>query len=62
MENVREANENVHVEIPQDVLLYIEGGRNPDVYTRQFSELLQKDNQFVNGKLQAMTVSWERYS
>ncbi|KAL2315429.1 hypothetical protein POMI540_0889 [Schizosaccharomyces pombe] len=40
--------------IPQDVLEYIEQGRNPDVYARQFSELVQKDNQYVNGKLYAI--------
>ncbi|CCJ28798.1 unnamed protein product [Pneumocystis jirovecii] len=34
---------------------YIEDGRNPDVYTRQFSELVQKDNQYVNGKSIAVT-------
>ncbi|CCJ28891.1 unnamed protein product [Pneumocystis jirovecii] len=41
--------------IPQDIIDYIEDGRNPDVYTRQFSELVQKDNQYVNGKSIAVT-------
>ncbi|OLL22604.1 Mediator of RNA polymerase II transcription subunit 10 [Neolecta irregularis DAH-3] len=39
--------------VPQDVLQYIEDGRNPDVYTRDFVELVRKDNQFVNGKIKA---------
>ncbi|KAG4300772.1 hypothetical protein PCANB_002879 [Pneumocystis canis] len=41
--------------IPQDIIDYIEEGRNPDVYTRQFCELVQKDNQYVNGKSTAIT-------
>ncbi|QSL65434.1 hypothetical protein MERGE_002745 [Pneumocystis wakefieldiae] len=41
--------------IPRDVIDYIEEGRNPDVYTRQFCELVQKDNQYVNGKSIAIT-------
>ncbi|WBW71639.1 mediator complex subunit Med10 [Schizosaccharomyces osmophilus] len=40
--------------ISQDVLDYVEQGRNPDVYARQFSELVQKDNQYVHGKFLAM--------
>ncbi|KTW31467.1 hypothetical protein T552_00109 [Pneumocystis carinii B80] len=41
--------------VPRDVIDYIEEGRNPDVYTRQFCELVQKDNQYVNGKSIAIT-------
>ncbi|EPX71138.1 mediator complex subunit Med10 [Schizosaccharomyces octosporus yFS286] len=40
--------------ISQDVLDYVEQGRNPDVYARQFSELVQKDNQYVHGKFKVM--------
>ncbi|ORY82146.1 mediator of RNA polymerase II transcription subunit 10, partial [Protomyces lactucae-debilis] len=42
----------VDIDIPQDVLEYIEAGRNPTVYTRQFSEAVVRDNQYLNGKLQ----------
>lgn len=41
------------IAVPQDVLEYIEGGRNPHVYTRQFSEAVVRDNQAVNGKIRA---------
>lgn len=35
---------------------YIENGRNPDVYTREFVELTGKQNQYINGKMKAMRV------
>lgn len=40
--------------IPIDVIGYIEEGRNPDVYTREFAELTKKQNQFIKGKMHAM--------
>lgn len=40
--------------VPLDIIEYIENGRNPDVYTREFVELLAKQNQYVNGKMHAM--------
>ncbi|EPY53668.1 mediator complex subunit Med10 [Schizosaccharomyces cryophilus OY26] len=47
-------SKKVNEPISQDVLEYVEQGRNPDVYARQFSELVQKDNQYVHGKFLAM--------
>ncbi|KAA8917319.1 hypothetical protein TRICI_000535 [Trichomonascus ciferrii] len=43
-----------HKTVPLDIVEYIENGRNPDVYTREFVELLAKQNQYVNGKMHAM--------
>lgn len=40
--------------VPLDIVEYIENGRNPDVYTREFVELLAKQNQYVNGKMKGM--------
>uniref|UniRef100_A0A060T9T1 Mediator of RNA polymerase II transcription subunit 10 n=1 Tax=Blastobotrys adeninivorans TaxID=409370 RepID=A0A060T9T1_BLAAD len=42
------------IQVPLDIVQYIEDGRNPDVYTREFVELLAKQNQYVNGKMKAM--------
>lgn len=44
-------------QIPIDVIDYIDQGRNPDVYTREFVELLLKQNQFIHGKMDIYTVS-----
>lgn len=30
-------------------------GRNPDIYTREFIELVQKGNQYLKGKSEAFT-------
>jgi len=32
---------------------YVEDGRNPDIYTREFVEIVAKQNQFLNGKMRA---------
>lgn len=41
------------VTLPREVIQYIEDGRNPDIYTREFVELVVKQNQLMNGKRQA---------
>ncbi|ODV66912.1 mediator of RNA polymerase II transcription subunit 10 [Hyphopichia burtonii NRRL Y-1933] len=38
--------------IPIDVISYIEGGRNPDIYTREFVEVTAKSNARLKGKMQ----------
>ncbi|EPS44294.1 hypothetical protein H072_1714 [Dactylellina haptotyla CBS 200.50] len=39
--------------IPREVIGYVEHGRNPDIYTREFVELAIKQNQYMNGKKRA---------
>ncbi|KAI5852131.1 mediator complex, subunit Med10 [Tricharina praecox] len=39
--------------LPREVIQYVEDGRNPDIYTREFVELVVKQNQFMNGKRRA---------
>lgn len=38
--------------IPVDVISYIEDGRNPDVYTREFVEVTAKSNARLKGRMQ----------
>lgn len=38
--------------IPVDVVSYIEDGRNPDIYTREFIEVTAKLNAKLKGKMQ----------
>lgn len=45
--------QQVSLTVPQDVLEYIEAGRNPNVYTRQFSEAVTKESQGMHGKMSA---------
>ncbi|GMG23572.1 unnamed protein product [Ambrosiozyma monospora] len=39
-----------NVSIPLEIINYIEDGRNPDIYTREFVEVVRKINQHLNGK------------
>jgi len=40
-------------QIPPEIIEYVEDGRNPDIYTREFVELAQKGNQYLKGKTEA---------
>lgn len=44
------SNKLSEINIPLEVLNYIEDGRNPDIYTREFIEVVRKINQYLNGK------------
>ncbi|KAH7188342.1 transcription factor subunit Med10 of mediator complex-domain-containing protein [Fusarium flagelliforme] len=39
--------------VPPELLEYVEHGRNPDIYTREFVELVRRGNQLMRGKLNA---------
>lgn len=39
--------------VPPELLQYVENGRNPDIYTREFVELVRRGNQLMRGKNEA---------
>ncbi|KAI9812167.1 MAG: RNA polymerase II mediator complex subunit [Pycnora praestabilis] len=39
--------------IPPEIITYVEDGRNPDIYTREFVELAKRGNQYLKGKAEA---------
>ncbi|KAI9902519.1 hypothetical protein N3K66_001871 [Trichothecium roseum] len=39
--------------VPPELLEYVEAGRNPDIYTREFVELVRRRNQVLRGKSDA---------
>ncbi|KAF4457475.1 hypothetical protein F53441_525 [Fusarium austroafricanum] len=39
--------------VPPELIDYVEHGRNPDIYTREFVELVRRGNQVMRGKLNA---------
>ncbi|AET38316.1 mediator complex subunit NUT2 Ecym_2603 [Eremothecium cymbalariae DBVPG len=43
-----------NISIPLEVLQYIEDGRNPDVYTREFVEAIRRSNQYQRAKMHAL--------
>lgn len=53
LRDISSHNELANVFIPTDLLVYIQDGRNPDIYTREFVEVVRKVNQFLNGKAKA---------
>ncbi|KAI9889255.1 MAG: RNA polymerase II mediator complex subunit [Vezdaea aestivalis] len=42
--------------IPPEIIAYVDSGRNPDIYTREFVELVQKSNQFLKGRTEALAA------
>ncbi|KAK2738185.1 RNA polymerase II mediator complex subunit [Myotisia sp. PD_48] len=41
------------IQLPPEIVDYVDGARNPDIYTREFVELVQKGNQDLKGKAEA---------
>jgi len=50
LDNVKSSLE---VQIPKEIVMYVEDGRNPDIYTREFVEIVAKQNQILNGRMRA---------
>lgn len=52
---VRHADELIlnGVHIPPEIIDYVDSSRNPDIYTREFVELVQRGNQDLKGKAEA---------
>jgi Transcription factor subunit Med10 of Mediator complex len=44
------------------VIDYVAGGRNPDIYTREFVEKVQRGNQVLNGRMEAFAQFAELYA
>ena len=42
--------------IPPEIIDYVETGRNPDIYTRDFVELVQRGNLYLKGKSEALAA------
>ncbi|KAL8843928.1 MAG: hypothetical protein Q9176_001623 [Flavoplaca citrina] len=42
-------------QIPPEIIDYVDSGRNPDIYTREFIELVQKSNQYLKGRSETLT-------
>ncbi|RWA08722.1 hypothetical protein EKO27_g6358, partial [Xylaria grammica] len=40
-------------QVPPELVQYVDNGRNPDVYTREFVELVRRGNQLMRGKQSA---------
>ena len=50
----------MHVDIPPEVTTYVENSRNPDIFTREFVETVQRMNQMLNGRVDAYRALQEQ--
>ena len=48
-----EAARRLPVHLPVEIIQYVEGSRNPDIYTREFVELVMRYNQQQKGRSEA---------
>ncbi|EXJ81239.1 hypothetical protein A1O3_07529 [Capronia epimyces CBS 606.96] len=51
-----------HVQIAPEIVDYVDDGRNPDIFTRDFVENVQRGNAVINGKQQAFKDFSEIYA
>ncbi|KAF1938570.1 mediator of RNA polymerase II transcription subunit 10 [Clathrospora elynae] len=51
---------SVHIDIPPEVTNYVENSRNPDIFTREFVETVQRMNQMLNGRVDAYRALQEQ--
>ncbi|KAF2267814.1 RNA polymeras-like protein II mediator complex subunit 10 [Lojkania enalia] len=47
---------SINIDIPPEVTAYVEGSRNPDIFTREFVELAQRMNQMLKGRCEGYTL------
>lgn len=43
----------IAVHIPREIIVYVQEGRNPEIYTREFVEVVMRQNQKLKGKADA---------
>ncbi|KAI1828316.1 transcription factor subunit Med10 of mediator complex-domain-containing protein [Xylaria intraflava] len=43
-------------QVPPELVQYVDNGRNPDIYTREFVELVRRGNQLMRGKQTAFAA------
>lgn len=53
IEILHSSSGDLDILIPQEVIQYVDDGRNPDIYTREFVELARRSNQLLKGRQEA---------
>ncbi|CAO3618990.1 unnamed protein product [Cunninghamella blakesleeana] len=51
---INELKDELNLFIPEEVINYVENGKNPDLFTQGFISRAATENQFTNGKIQAI--------
>lgn len=58
--NLSNTAQSVQVFIPPEVTEYVENSRNPDIFTREFVETVQRMNQMLKGRTAAYRTLQEQ--
>lgn len=53
LSDLAKSSSAITTQIPPEIVEYVDEGRNPDIYTREFVELVQRGNQELKGKSEA---------
>ncbi|KAL1931535.1 hypothetical protein VTP01DRAFT_9678 [Rhizomucor pusillus] len=53
-QKIDQLKDNINTFIPEEVINYVEHGRNPDIFTQAFVERTASENQYTNGKIKAV--------
>ncbi|KAI9306721.1 transcription factor subunit Med10 of mediator complex-domain-containing protein [Cunninghamella echinulata] len=52
--SINELKDELNLFIPEEVISYVENGKNPDLFTQGFISRAATENQFTNGKIKAV--------
>jgi mediator of RNA polymerase II transcription subunit 10 len=53
LETLHATAPDIKVQIPPEIIQYVDDSRNPDIYTREFVEMARRQNQLMKGKAEA---------
>ncbi|KAI9347831.1 mediator complex, subunit Med10 [Pilaira anomala] len=53
-QKIDELKDGIDSFIPEEVINFVEHGKNPDIFTQGFVERAATENQFTNGKIKAV--------
>ncbi|KAI9672799.1 MAG: RNA polymerase II mediator complex subunit [Alyxoria varia] len=53
LQDISRTAPSLQLYLPPEIVDYVDSGRNPDIYTREFVEVVQKNNQLLKGKSDA---------
>ncbi|KAF2834695.1 mediator of RNA polymerase II transcription subunit 10 [Patellaria atrata CBS 101060] len=54
--NISTTAPSLGIHLTEEVIDYVDEGRNPDIYTREFVEMVQKANQNLKGKSEGFVM------
>ncbi|EME49304.1 hypothetical protein DOTSEDRAFT_19766 [Dothistroma septosporum NZE10] len=56
LQAITQTSKSLPTHLPIEIIQYVENGRNPDIYTREFVELVMRYNQQQKGRSEAFAA------